>query len=56
MEHYISVLSSFWINISGEEDFDLPSLSWIPKLYENAYNSWKIPQHVHAGIYCYDSM
>jgi hypothetical protein len=32
-EHYKYVLSSFWINISDKEDFDLPSLSWIRTLY-----------------------
>jgi hypothetical protein len=44
-------LSSFCIIISDEEDFDLSSLSWIPK-----NNSWKITRHVYAAIYVYDSM
>jgi hypothetical protein len=49
-------LSSFCIIISDEEDFDLPSLLWIPKLYYSTYTSWKIPRHVHAAIYFDDSM
>jgi hypothetical protein len=56
MEHYIYVLSSFCINISDEEDFDLPSMSWIPTLYQSKHSNLEISQHVHDGIHFYDSM
>ena len=55
LDHYICVHSSFWMNISDEETFDLPSMSWIPTLCYSTYNL-EISQHVHDVIYVYDSM
>ena len=41
LHNHRSVLSSFGIQ-TKEEDLDLPSLYWIPKLHKNPYKQWHI--------------
>ena len=36
LDNHMSVLASFGIS-TGDEDLDLPSLYWIPKLHKNPY-------------------
>jgi hypothetical protein len=41
MEHYMHVLSCVCIIISDEEDFDFPSMTWIPSYVKVCITAWK---------------
>ena len=44
VENHKSVLSSFCLS-TKDDDCDLPSMSWIPKLHKNPYKQPMIFQH-----------